>query len=294
MTPDFIDKAMTAFSWICGLFLVAAVASLIGYLLHQGGTGINSALIFGKTAPLSALLLLQPVLDGLFPAIVGSLFLVSLSVGLAVPVGLAAGIYMAEYASGRTKRFFGLIMDILAGIPSIVVGLFGFSGAIFLHHHFSEKIFPCLLISAASLAFLVMPYLVRSTEAALWGIPIGIRNTAPALGATKLQNIRFVLLPHALSGIVSGIVLSIGRCAEDTAVIMLTGVVATAGVPKSILSSFEALPFYIFYISSQYSTPGELANGYGAAILLLGVCGCLYMIAFFIRNRLSNRYYFKL
>ena len=229
-------------------------------------------------------------MDGLFPAIVGTLILVILSVVLALPVGLAAGIYMAEYATGRIKSFFGFIMDILAGIPSIVVGLFGFSGAIFLHHHFSEQIFPCLLISAVSLAFLVMPYLVGSTQAALNDIPRSIRNTAPALGASKLQNIRFVLLPHGLSGIVSGIVLSIGRCAEDTAVIMLTGVVATAGVPKSIGSSYEALPFYIFYISSQYTNPQELASGYGAAILLLGVCGCLYLVAFFIRNRLITRY----
>jgi phosphate transport system permease protein len=290
MIPHLLDKAVTAFSWICGILLMATLAVLIAYLLYQGGAGINSTLIFGGTEPLKAILLQQPVLDGLFPAIAGTLSLVILSVVLALPVGLAAGIYMAEYATGRLKSFFGFILDILAGIPSIVVGLFGFSGAIFLHHHFSAQIFPCLLISAVSLAFLVMPYLVGSTKAALNDIPRSIRDTAPALGASKLQNIRFVLLPHCLPGIVSGVVLSIGRCAEDTAVIMLTGVVATAGIPKSIWSSYEALPFYIFYISSQYTNPRELASGYGAAILLLGVCICLYLVAFFIRNRLIIRY----
>jgi phosphate transport system permease protein len=186
------------------------------------------------------------------------------------------------------KKVVGGLFDILAGIPSIVVGLYGFSIAIFLHHHFSDRIGPCLLISALSLGVLVLPYIVRSTQTSLEELPAHIRYTAMALGATRLQNIAYVLIPNALSGISSGVILAIGRCAEDTAVILLTGVVATAGVPSSLLAQYEALPFYIYYISSQYTNPAELSNGYGACLVLLGICSLLFMVAHGMQKRLFH------
>lgn len=284
------QKLVVAWSWISSLLLVGAVAAIVGFLLFKGFPALNPSLIFGNTDPLAALLLQKPVFDGILPAIAGTLILVLTAVGLALPVGLAAGIYLAEYSGGRIKRLLSLFFDILAGIPSIVIGLFGFSLAVFLHHHLSSRIYPCLLISALSLAFLVLPYLIRSTQAALESLPARERITAPALGATKLQNIRFVLLPRALDGIVSGVILSIGRCAEDTAVIMLTGAVATAGIPGSVLSTYEALPFYIYYISSQYMDQQELLSGYGAAIILLMLCGGLFFASFVIKRGLAHRF----
>jgi phosphate transport system permease protein len=224
----------------------------------------------------------------------GTLLLVLAAVGLALPVGLAAGIYLAEYSRGRIKQVLSFFFDILAGIPSIVVGLFGFSLSVFLHHRLSNRIYPCLLISALSLAFLVLPYLIRSTQAAMESLPLKDRIAAPALGATKLQNIGLVLVPRALDGIVSGVILAIGRCAEDTAVIMLTGAVATAGIPGSVLSTYEALPFYIYYISSQYMDQRELLNGYGAAIILLMLCSGLFFTSLVIKNRLGRRFRMKI
>ena len=238
--------------------------------------------------PLDALLLQRQVFDGIFPAMVGTLVLVGLSIAIALPVGVGAGIYMAEFATPRIKATFGLFFDILAGIPSILVGLFGFSVAVFLHHRVSDRIMPCLLISALALAFLVLPYLIRTTQAALESLPRQVRVTAPALGATRLQTIFWVLLPQSLAGIVSGVILSIGRCAEDTAVIMLTGVVATAGVPRSLLANYEALPFFIYTISAQYADQAELMRGYGAAIVLLAVCALLFTLATLIRHRLAD------
>ncbi len=285
----FLEKLIIGFAWICGILLLFVVGSMVAYLLYRGAGSINPALIFGDTKPLDALLLKEQVFDGLFPAISGTLILVVLSVGMAVPMGVAAGIYMAEYAGRRSREIFGFVFDILSGIPSIVIGLFGFSVAVFLHQHFLESIYPCLLISALSLAFLVLPYLIRTTQTAIEGIPEGIRKTAPALGATRLQNIIHVLIPHSLSGIVGGVVLSIGRCAEDTAVIMLTGVVASAGVPTSIFSNYEALPFYIYYISSQYTDAQELSKGFGAAVILLLICTVLFSLAFFIKGRIKTR-----
>ncbi|MBC2710470.1 MAG: ABC transporter permease subunit [Desulfosarcina sp.] len=288
MAKRMIEKCVTAFAWLSGLLLTASVAGLMGYVFVKGAGSLSLSLFFGDTAPMDALLFRRQVFDGIFPAMVGTLTLVGLSISIAVPVGVATGIYMAEYATGRTKHIFGLFFDILAGIPSILVGFFGFSVAVFLHHQVSDRIAPCLLISALALAFLVLPYLIRTTQTALENLPRQVRVTAPALGASPIQTIFYVLLPQSLSGIVSGIILSIGRCAEDTAVIMLTGVVATAGLPSSLLSNYEALPFFIYTISSQYADHTELMRGYGAAIVLLAICALLFTLATLIRHRLSD------
>lgn len=269
MNKSIQDKCLVGFSWGCALLLVSSLLIIVGFLIAKGYRAVNLELIFSDTHPLDAILLKKQVFGGLFPAIIGTLSLILLSIGFALPLGLLSGIYLAEYAQGRLKWFFTLMVDILAGIPSIVVGLFGFSITIFLHHFFSSKIFPCLLISALSLAFLVLPYIIKTTQIAIESLPVQVRLTAPSLGATQLENIFYVLLPSALSDIVSGIILAIGRCAEDTAVIMLTGVVATAGVPQSIFSNFEALPFYIYYVASEYSDQTELMKGFGARLFYL-------------------------
>ncbi len=250
---------------------------------------MNFALIFGTTDPVAALMLRRQVFDGLFPAMIGTLLLVIMSVGWAIPIGMAAGIYLSEYARGSIKKIFNFLFDILAGLPSIVIGLFGFSLVVFFNRHLPEGLRPCLLISSIALAFLVLPYIIRTTQIALENLPAQNRMTGLALGATRLQNIVHILLPQSLPGILSGVILAIGRCAEDTAVIMLTGVVASAGVPRSLLSHYEALPFYIYYISSQYADQHELATGYGAAILLLFICLFLFCLAFLIKKSVTYK-----
>jgi phosphate transport system permease protein len=284
-----MEKLAVFLSWTMTFVLCLCLSIFLTYLLIKGLPSLGLELIFGKAEPLRVLLGHARVFDGIFPAMVGTFFLVVLSAMLALPVGVCSGIYLAEYAKPGMKTLFGSLFDILAGIPSIVIGLFGFSLSIFLHNHFSDHIGPCLLISALSLAVLVIPYIVRSTQMSLEELPSDIRRTALALGATRLQNIAYVLIPNALSGISSGVFLAIGRCAEDTAVILLTGVVATAGVPSSLLSQYEALPFYIYYISSQYSNPAELSNGYGACLVLLGICSVLFMFAYGLKKHLSYR-----
>jgi phosphate transport system permease protein len=283
-----LEKLLPVFAWCCAWILTAAIVTLVVYLLRGGLPAFDGHLLFGSTRPVDALLLRRQVFDGLFPALFGTLALVLLAVSIAVPVGVAAGIYMAEYAGRRTKMLLSLIFDLLAGIPSIVVGLAGFALSIVLHRTFDGRFGPCLLLSAVALAFLVLPYLVRSTQTSLEGIDPLLRHTALTLGATKLQNILWVLLPNRLADLTGGIILAVGRCAEDTAVIMLTGVVASAGVPDSLLRQYEALPFYIYYMSSQYSGPEELQKGYAAAILLMAICSGLFLLAFLAQRRLKH------
>ena len=282
------ENLVTFLSWIVGILLIMALLFLVGYLVYKGGSSLKLSLIFGDTAPLDALMLKRQVFDGLFPAIAGTLFLIIGSMLIAIPVGIAGGIYMAEYCSGKIKSLFNLLFDILAGVPSIIVGLAGLLLTIFLNRNFQGRITTCLLISCLSLALLVLPYLIRTTQTALETIDPVIRKTAPALGASRLQNITLVLLPNSISDIISGIILATGRCAEDTAVIMLTGAVATAGLPRSLFDQYEALPFYIYYISSQYTGPDELAQGFGAAIILLILCTGLLVSALWIQRRLTT------
>ncbi len=278
-----------AFSSAATLLLFAAVLLFVGVIVFRGWPGLAPGLIFGDTRPLDALLLRRQVFDGLFPAMAGTLALVALTMTLAVPAGLATGIYLAEYARGRGKALLSLLFDILAGLPSIVVGLAGLALTIVLHRLFPGRIGPCLLISALALAFLVLPYLVRSVQLALESVPRTLRLTAPALGADKLTTIRAVLLPACLPEIAGGIILAVGRAIEDTAVIMLTGAVASAGVPRSLLAQYEALPFYIYYISGQYADPEELQRGFAAALLLLAMCVVMLVAAQWLARRGSLR-----
>lgn len=287
----FSDRLLSFFSWGCALSLVSAVSIIIGFLVFKGYKALSLELIFSNVRPLDALLLKQQVFGGLLPAMAGTMCLIVLSMAMALPLGISSGIFLSEYASPKIKGVLSHLFDILSGIPSIVVGLFGFSITVFLHHYFNERIFPCLLISSMSLSFLVLPYIIRTTQISLESLPLSLRLTAPALGATKCQNIFFVLVPSSLSGIISGIVLAMGRCAEDTAVIMLTGAVATAGIPRSLFSGFEALPFYIYYMASEYSNSSELMKAYGAALLLLIICTILFVVSFRIKNTLRTKHF---
>lgn len=284
-----VEKFVALFSWGGTFLLLFALVSVLIYLFQQGSGAIGIDLIFGDVSPTDALSGRKQVFDGLLPALAGTLALVLVAIGFALPVGLAAGIYMAEYARGSSKQVLTLLFDVLAGLPSIVVGLAGFSLTILLHRIMPDMLGPCLLLSAMALSFLVLPYFVRGTQLALETIPVSLRITLPALGASKLQNILYVLLPSRLPNIVSTIILAIGRTAEDTAVIMLTGVVVSAGMPRSLFEQFEALPFYIYYISSQYTHPEEIQMGFGAALILLSLCSILFVAAFLLEQVISWR-----
>ena len=286
----FTEHGITFFAWMSGIVLIGVPCMLLSFLLYKGIPALNPSLIFAGTKPMNALLLQKEVVGGLFPAIVGTLLLIVTSVIWAIPIGIASGIYLAEYCDLKWKPFFNFLLDMLAGIPSIVIGLFGFAVSVFLHKHLSEHIYPCFLISSLALACLVLPYIIRTTEQSLANLPFSIKTTGLALGISKLQNILFVLIPYNLSSIISGIILAIGRCAEDTAVIMLTGVVAMAGIPSSLLSQYEALPFYIFYISSDYSSQQELMKGFGASIILLGICVFLFTISNILKKKVAIRF----
>lgn len=282
-------RAVSWGCWISGVWLVVGAGVVVGFVTWRGASHIGPALLFGNVSPWDALFRAVPVFDGLWPATVGTLALVVGAVTLAAPLGLATGIYLAEFARGRLKEMLTVFFDVLAGVPSVVVGLFGFSVSLIGHKMVSPRFGPCLVVAAFSLMILVLPYVIRATQTALESVPVQVRIIALSLGADRVQNLTWVLIPYSLRGIASGLLLAIGRCAEDTAVILLTGAVVSAGVPRSLLDPFEALPFFIYYVSTQYASTEELERGFGAALILLATSLSLFAMAYAIRRAVGYR-----
>ena len=248
------------------------------------------SLFFGDTAPLDAIFKFAPVWDGIWPACVGTLCIVGLAGLTAVPVGILAGVYLSEYAGGPARKVLSFCVDLLAGAPSILMGLFGFALILFLRHTFAPQANVCLLLSGACMGLLVLPYMINATASTLGALPGELRLLGPSLGLTRWQAIRHILLPSAGRGIMGGVVLSIGRAAEDTAVIMLTGVVANAGLPRGLLGQYEALPFFIYRTAAEYRDPAELQRGFGAALVLLVLTTLLFLAAGALHRAMENRW----
>lgn len=277
-------------SWLAtaGVFLV--IGGLLWFLLLHGLPTLGRELFFGDAPPWPAILGRVRVWDALWPACVGTLLLVFLAAAMAVPLGIASGIYLACFASPRFKRMLSWSVELLAGTPSIVMGLFGFALILLLRHTFLPDANTCLLLAASCLALLILPYLIFTTRGALESLPEAYRLIGPGLGLSRTQTVWHVLLPAAGRGILGGVVLAIGRAAEDTAVIMLTGVIANAGLPHGLFGKFEALPFRIFYLAAEYRTPAQLDSAYGTALVLLGLTGLLHGGAFALHKTLEWRW----
>ena len=272
-----LERVLVAFSWLSALLVPALLCTVAGYLLVRAWPSWNAALFFGDTPPLAALLQGAPVFDGIWPACLGTLYLVALVALIVIPLGVASGIFLAEYATGRSKRLFSFCVELLAGVPSILMGLFGFALILFLRKTFAPGANTCLLLSALCLALLVLPYLISSTRLAIESLPDSLRLTGASLGLSHWQTIWRILLPASAQGIFSGVILAIGRAAEDTAVILMTGVVANAGTPGSLTGKYEALPFHIYYLAAEYQSPAELAQAFGAALVLLCLTWLLFL-----------------
>ena len=260
-------------------YVLLLLAALFGFVVSRGLPVLNLQLFFEDTPPLEAVLGLSPVWEGIWPATVGTLCLILLTMLFAALPGICCGIYLACFAKGRRAEYLSLAMDLLAGTPSIVMGLFGFVLVLLLRKTVFPQASTSILLSAFCLALLVMPALVTATRSSIESLPMSLKLTGESLGFTHGQLLRYLVIPSAARGIISGIMLAAGRAAEDTAVIMLTGVVINSGIPSGLTAKFEALPFRIYYTSAQYTDEYELMRGFGAAMVLLILSVLLVTVA---------------
>ncbi len=217
---------------------------------------------------------------GIFPAIVGTLYLVAGSIAFALPLGIGAAIYLVEYRrEGRLTRLIRVGVDLLNGTPSIVFGLFGLTFLVlFLGFGVS------MLAGQLTLGLMVLPTIIRTTEEALRQVPQGLREGSLALGATRWQTISRVVLGPAAPGIITGTILSIGRAAGETAPILFTAVVFSQRyLPASVFDPVMALPYHLFILATN--VPGAETNQYGTALVLILLVSAIYAVAIAVRTR---------
>ena len=224
---------------------------------------------------------------GIFPAIAGTFYLIFGSMTFAIPIGILSAIYINEYAeAGRFKNFVRLMTNNLAGIPSIVFGLFGM--ALFVN---TLKFGDSIIAGSLTLGLMILPIIIRTTEEALKSVDDSFRHGSYALGASKLTTIRKVVLPISLPNIITGIILSIGRVSGETAPILFT--VAAYFLPKlphSMYDQVMALPYHLYVLSTSGTNMQEsLPMAYGTALVLVGIVLIVNLIANALRRFFGNK-----
>ncbi len=271
LSPKLTQKLAWGFTWTAGIIAVLILLFIVIYVLSRGLSVVN--LEFLLTEPKGGL----AGEGGISSAIVSTLWLIGITMVILTPLGIGAGVYLAEYAPHN--QFTHLIrrsVELLAGVPSIVFGLFGF--AIFvLALHFNYSI----LAGALTLVCLLLPFLVRSVEEAIRAVPRSQREAALALGATKWQTVVHVIMPAALPGIVTGVILCVGGAVAESACLYVT-MGGSAGMPTSFLSGGRTLAVHVFYLAMETNALDKaLATG---AVLMI-----LILVINFITRWLSQR-----
>ena len=262
-------------------YLVVVILFLIlGFIIIQGGKAISWD--FLTEAPADGM-----TAGGIFPAIVGTLYLVLGSSLISFPIGIMSGIYMNEYATnGKIIRFIRIMTNNLSGVPSVVFGLFGMSLFV-VTLGWGDSI----IAGSFTLALMSLPLIIRTTEEALKSIDDSFRHGSLALGATKLQTIRRVVLPMAFPNIITGLILSIGRVSGETAPILFTvAAYFLPQLPGSIFDQCMALPYHLYVISTS-GTDIEASRGmaYGTALVLIAIVLIVNLLANALRGYFARK-----
>ncbi len=262
------------------LVVAATLVIILGFIVWKGAGAISWE--FLTEAPSNGM-----TSGGIFPALVGTLLLMLGSALVAFPLGIMSGIYMNEYATrGWLVRFIRIMTNNLAGIPSIVFGLFGM--ALFVQYlGFGDSI----LAGSLTLGLLSLPLVIRTTEEALKDIPDAYREGSLALGASKLQTIRKVILPMGMPRIVTGLILSLGRVSGETAPILFTcAAYFFPQLPSSIFDPCMALPYHLYVIStSGTDLEAQQPLAYGTALVLVAIILLVNLLANALRRYFQHK-----
>jgi phosphate transport system permease protein len=222
---------------------------------------------------------------GILPAIVGTFYLVLGAIIFALPLGLFAAIYLSEYSKDTwLNRVIRLAIINLAGVPSVVFGLFGF--ALFVSFF---KFGASILSGSLTLGIMILPVIITSSREALDAVPKSFREVSLSLGATKLQTVKYAVLPHALPGILTGTILGVGRAAGETAPILFTvAAFYLPRLPQSIFDQAMALPYHLYVLSTQVPNVDARLR-YGTAFVLLMIVLLMNLVAVMIRSHFRSK-----
>jgi phosphate transport system permease protein len=256
-------KLQTLFRTLFGLMtglLILPVLIILGTLIVKGGPIISIDFLF--TEPTDGM-----TAGGIFPALLGTVWLVSIALLVSVPLGVAAAIYLSEYAPDNwLTRAINLAIINLAGVPSIVHALFGV-GAFVIFFGFGTSI----LAASLTLAIMTLPVVIVSTKESLQAVPEAFRQACWNMGATRWQTIRKVVLPNSISGILTGVILEVSRTTGETAPIMFTGAAFFLPIlPQSMFDQTMAMSLHLFVVATQVPNVPE-ALPYGVALVLIAM-----------------------
>jgi phosphate transport system permease protein len=260
------------------LLLILPVLLILGTLIMKGSSVMSIDFLF--TSPTDGM-----TAGGVFPALLGTVWLVAVALLISVPLGVAAAIYLSEYAGNNWfTRIINLAIINLAGVPSIVHALFGV-GAFVLFFGFGTSI----LAASLTLAIMTLPVVIVATRESLQAVPMAFREACWNMGATRWQTIRRVVLPNAISGILTGVILEVSRTSGETAPIMFTGAVFfTPFLPQGIFDQTMAMSLHLFVVSTQVpGVPEDLP--YGVALVLIAMVLLMNSISIAFRTWLRGK-----
>lgn len=262
-------------------FLIGLIAAItlgvliliIGFILVRGVPNISWEFLSDKPRMMGKE-------GGIFPIIIGTLYVTLVSILIATPIGVAAAIYFSEYAKkGRLINIIRFFTEVLAGIPSIIFGLFGFAFfVVFLGMGWS------VLSGGLTLSMMILPTLIRSTEESLKTVPMAYREASLSLGATKWETVRKVVLPCCKSGVLTGLILGIGRAIGETAAVMLT-VGGSMMLPLSVFDSTRTMAVHLYTLASEGLSDEKT---YATAALLIILVLIINSLANYISGRLAK------
>jgi phosphate transport system permease protein len=248
------DKLIRLIFW-SGASLVILILLLILLFIVINGIK-NISLEFLLTKPIK-----MGKEGGILTPMIGTFLTVILAISFATPIGLATALYLKEYAKETNlTKVLRQATEVLAGIPSVIYGLFGFYFFVI-----KLKLGFSVLSGGLTLALMILPTIIRTSEEAIASVPITYKESSLSLGATKLQTIRNIVLPIASSGILTGIILSIGRAAGETAAIMLTSG-ASVHMPTSLLSPIRTMSLHLYILATEGIS---YDNAYATALCLI-------------------------
>lgn len=271
MSRKIKDNILKAFIWLCGFITVGILGWILIYIISKGIGHINFDFIFSEY---------RGDKHGILSMIIITIYIVLLSVIISTPIGIFAAIYLVEYSKqGKILKLIRFATETLAGIPSIIYGLFGFIFFVtVLKFSFS------LLAGALTLSIMVLPTIIRTTEEALKAVPRTYREGSLALGASKLQTIIKVILPSAISGILTAVILSVGRIVGETAAVYLTaGMVAR--LPESVMDSGRTLSVHLYVLAKEGISFEE---AFATATVLIIIVAIINFITSTIAGRIKK------
>jgi phosphate transport system permease protein len=258
--------------------LILPVILILGMLIWKGAPVISFEFLFtGPTKGMTA--------GGIFPALLGTVLLVLVALLASVPLGVAAAIYLSEYAPDNWfTRAINLAIINLAGVPSIVHALFGV-GAFVIFFRFGTSI----LAASLTLAIMTLPVVIVATRESLQAVPEAFREACWNMGATRWQTIRRVVLPNAVTGILTGVILEVSRTAGETAPIMFTGAAFFLPLlPQSVFDQTMAMSLHLFVVSTQVPNMPENLP-YGVALVLISMVLLMNSLSIALRMYLRGK-----